>query len=81
MKNSKKNTINGNNIKKYIKYILQNNGIYCILQTIDNMGCRLTARRLTVNQVIGGSNPSVPARADLIRSAFPLPEVFLRIKV
>ena len=78
MGNNKKNIEYDNKTKKNIKNILYKSGKYCIFQTIDNMGCRLMARRLTVNQVIGGSNPSVPAWADQIWSAFPLMGIFLK---
>ena len=78
MDNSK-NIVNIDNKNKInIKNILHIAGNSCIFQTIDNMGCRLMARRLTVNQVIGGSNPSVPAWADQIWSAFPLMGIFLK---
>ncbi len=59
-----------NNHKIICKKDLHIKSIYCILRTIDNMGCRLMARRLTVNQVIGGSSPSVPAKAGRVLSAF-----------
>lgn len=62
--------IYGNNNKIICKKQLHIKSIICIFQTIGNMGCRLMARRLTVNQVIGGSSPSVPAKADSILSAF-----------
>ena len=51
-----------NNRKRKCINQLHYKSIICILQTIGNMGCRLMARRLTVNQVIGGSSPSVPAK-------------------
>ena len=74
MNKSKEILNNINDIIKFSKIVLHNSGNSCILQTIDNMGCRLMARRLTVNQVIGGSSPSVPAKAGRTLSAFSYSE-------
>lgn len=63
MNNNNKISNIKNKYKKKLKLVLHISGESCIFQTIDNMGCRLMARRLTVNQVIGGSSPSVPAKA------------------